>query len=235
MAQCGIGSRRKCEEYIREEKIRVNGRIITTPGFKVSQTDIVYFEKQRIIPVKEKIYIALYKPAGYLCSHTDQFKRPLAEELFKNIVKQRLFHVGRLDYLSSGLIFFTNDGEFAYHITHPSFEIQKEYIVKTRKKISESLLIKYQQGLRIENKTYLLKEFQYITPFKVKLTIAEGQNREIRRVFRYFNIPVKGIHRVRIGIVELSPLQPGEFRHLSRKEVTWFFQEKNDKTGKMSV
>lgn len=224
MAQCGIGSRRKCEEYIREEKVRVNGRIVNTPGFKVSRKDIVFFEEQRITPEREKIYIALHKPVRYLCSNTDKFKRPLANEFFKKRIKQRLFHAGRLDYLSSGLIFFTNDGDFAYHITHPSYKIEKEYIVKTGKRISESMLEKYRQGIIIENKAYLFKEFQYLTPYKTKLTLIEGKNREIRRIFRHFNIPIKGIHRIRIGIVEIKSLRPGQYRHLSHKEVDWFFQ-----------
>ena len=83
LAQCGIGSRRKCEEYILEGRVMVNGKIVNTPGFKVSQADVIHFEGERIFPEREKIYIALSKPARYLCSHTDRFNRPLANELFK--------------------------------------------------------------------------------------------------------------------------------------------------------
>lgn len=224
LAQCGIGSRRKCEEYILAGRVMVNGKIVNTPGFKVFYTDVIHFDGERIFPEREKIYIALSKPACYLCSNTDRFNRPLAKELFKNKIKQRVFHVGRLDYLSSGLIFYTNDGDFAYHITHPSFEIEKEYIVKTGKRIPESILDQYRQGLRIKDMKYSLKKSLLLTPYKAKLTLIEGKNREIRQVFHYFGIPVKGIHRIRIGIVKINSLKPGEFRHLSRKEVEWFFQ-----------
>ena len=224
MAGCGIGSRRKCEEYIKEKKVKVNGRIICTLGYKVARNDIVEYNNQRIMPCKEKIYIALNKPVRYICSNSDNLDRPLAKELFTSEIKQRLFHVGRLDFLSSGLIFFTNDGIFANHITHPSFEIEKEYMVAARKKISESILQKYRKGIRIDENLYTLKAFQHLTPYKVKLIIIEGKNREIRRVFEFFKIPVKSIHRIRIGVVRIKSLKPGQFRHLSPKEVNWFFR-----------
>jgi 23S rRNA pseudouridine2605 synthase len=224
MAHCGIGSRRKCEEYIRERKVMVNGSIVDTPGYKVSPGDTVLFEGEEIVPEKKKIYIVLHKPVDYLCSHSDPYHRPLAEDLFQHKIKERLFHVGRLDYRSSGLIFFTNDGDFAYRVIHPSFEIEKEYIVKTGKKIPVSVLEEYRRGLKRENIVYSLKDYSLLSPYKVKLTLVEGKNREIRRVFHFFNIPVKRIHRIRIGIVQCGSLLPGQFRYLSRKEVEWFSQ-----------
>lgn len=222
MAQCGIGSRRKCEEYIREAKVKVNGNVISIPGCKVSRTDNVEFNNQRIHLVEKKIYIALHKPILYLCSNKDTLNRSLAKEFFKDKIKERLFNVGRLDYLSSGLIFFTNDGDFTYRITHPSFEIEKEYLVKTRNKIFESKLNKYMHGIRINENVYTLKTYQLLTPYKVKLTIVEGKNKEIREVFKYFDLEIIRIHRIRIGIVQLKSLKPGHFRHLSQKEIEWF-------------
>jgi 23S rRNA pseudouridine2605 synthase len=222
MAQCGVGSRRKCEEYIQEKKVKVNNTLITTPGYKVSPGDIVEFEDQQIHPEEKKIYIALHKPVKYLCSSSDSFHRPLARDFFKEKIKERLFNVGRLDFLSSGLIFFTNDGDFAYRITHPSFEIEKEYLVKTGRRIDESALQRYKQGLEIDGETYILKSYSLMTPYKVKLILVQGKNREIRRVFNYFKIHVVKIHRIRIGIVKIGLLKPGDFRYLTTKEVQWF-------------
>ncbi|MBN2443418.1 MAG: rRNA pseudouridine synthase [Spirochaetales bacterium] len=223
MAHCGIGSRRKCEDYIKEKKVKVNGEIVTTLGFIISHNDIIEFENKRIKPKNEKIYIALNKPVHYLCSSSDKMNRPLAGDLFKAKITTRLFHVGRLDYLSSGLIFYTNDGDFAYKVTHPSFEIEKEYLVKTGNKIYESHLKKYEQGITIDEDVYTLKAFNLLSPYKVNLIIVEGKNREIRRVFKHLDMTVTKIHRIRIGMVQLGSLKPGQYRHLSQKEVDSFF------------
>ncbi|MEM9424918.1 MAG: pseudouridine synthase, partial [Spirochaetota bacterium] len=135
-------------------------------------------------------------------------------DLIQGVYKERLFHVGRLDKNSSGLIFFTNDGDFAQAVQHPSAVIEKEYEVKTRKNIPEFMLQHWMRGIRIAGVRYQLSRYRMLGPHRVRLVLTEGLNREIRRVFEHFHIPLKQVHRLRIGTVRLYGLAPGEFRHL---------------------
>lgn len=226
ISRCGYGSRRKCEEIILSNRIAVNGQIINTLGYKVNKHDIITVDGKRIIQQAKK-YIALNKPKGYLCSNKDNRQnKPLAIELISESIKERLFHVGRLDFLSSGLIFYTNDGEFANIISHPSYEIEKEYLVEATNKIPESVLIQYRNGVNIDNIAYRLKNYRLLASNKVLLTIIEGKNREIRKVFNHFSIIVKTIHRIRIGNVSIDNIKTGGFRHLLDEEIAWFFKKK---------
>ena len=106
LAKSGIGSRRKCEDFIAEGRVKVNGKAVLQPGTKVSPDDVILFDGRRVKPAKQNIYIALHKPSGYICSNQDQQGRPLAIDLINSAIKQRLYNVGRLDYMTSGLIFF---------------------------------------------------------------------------------------------------------------------------------
>jgi len=220
MARCGIGSRRHCETYIREGRVTVNG-VTAALGTKVTASDRVYLDKRCLRPETEKVYLAVNKPPGYLCANSDSRGRPLVLDLLQDVAV-RIFHVGRLDLRSSGLIFYTNDGTFAKIVSHPSSRIEKEYIVEAKDPIDEDLLGKYRRGLRISDEIYHLRKYQYKTPRKVVLTLIEGKNREIRRVFQHFGVNLKRIHRVRIGCVEVRGLPAGGYRMLSRKEISWF-------------
>jgi 23S rRNA pseudouridine2605 synthase len=220
MARCGIGSRRHCETYIREGRVTVNG-ITAALGTKVTASDRVYFNKRQLSPETQKVYVAVNKLPGYLCANSDSRGRPLVLDLLQEVTV-RIFHVGRLDFRSSGLIFYTNDGTFAKIVSHPSSRIEKEYIVEAKDPISEEVLAKYKRGLTIAGEHYHLRKYQYKTPRKVILTLIEGKNREIRRVFQHFRVNLKRIHRVRIGCVDVRGLPAGGYRMLSRKEITWF-------------
>jgi 23S rRNA pseudouridine2605 synthase len=221
MARCGIGSRRACETYIREGRVTVNGRIAEL-GSKVAPSDRVALDNRQLHPETEQVYLAINKPAGYLCSNSDSRGRPLLLDLLQDI-PQRIFHVGRLDFRSSGLIFYTNDGNFAKTVSHPSSRIEKEYQVETKNPFPEELLSKYKRGLTIAGESYRLRKYEYKTPRKVVLTLIEGKNREIRRVFEHFGYYPTKIHRVRIGCVRIRGIPAGGYRLLSRQEVAWFF------------
>ncbi|UCG00163.1 MAG: rRNA pseudouridine synthase [Spirochaetaceae bacterium] len=231
MARCGIGSRRHCESYIREGRVTVNG-VIAVLGTRVSPSDRVVLDKKPLHLEIQKVYLAVNKPAGYLCANSDSRGRPLLLDLLEDI-PQRIFHVGRLDFRSSGLIFYTNDGSFSKIVSHPSSSIEKEYLVETKQPISEATLQKYKRGLTIDGEGYQLRKYQYKTPRKVLLTLIEGKNREIRRVFEHFRADLSRIHRVRIGCVHVRGLPAGGYRLLSRKEVSWFFNrekgQRNDR------
>jgi 23S rRNA pseudouridine2605 synthase len=220
MARCGVGSRRACETYIREGRVTVNGRTAEL-GSKVGGADRVALDNRPLILERAQVYLAVNKPAGYLCSNSDSRGRPLVLDLLQGI-PQRIFHVGRLDFRSSGLIFYTNDGAFSKIASHPSSRIEKEYQVETKDPFPEEFLLRYKRGLKIQGESYRLKKYQYKTPRKIVLTLIEGKNREIRRVFEHFGFFPTRIHRVRIGCVHVRGIPSGGYRPLSQKEVSWF-------------
>ena len=223
LARCGLGSRRFCETLIVSGRVRVNG-VPAVLGSKVENNDQVTLDKKRVQPERQRIYLAIHKPRGYVCSNDDPRGRPLAGDLVKDSIPQRLFHVGRLDLNSSGLIFYTNDGDFSKLVSHPSSGIEKEYLVEAKVAIPEAMLKAYEAGIRIDGELLRLKKFIYKTPQKVLLTLEQGKNREIRRVFQHYEVDLKRIHRLRIGCVRLTNLPSGGFRFLSQKEVNWFMQ-----------
>jgi 23S rRNA pseudouridine2605 synthase len=225
LSRCGLGSRRKCEELIRNKRVSVNGTIVSEMGIKVGEDDKVLFDHKPVYQVKKKTYIVLNKPQKYLCSNSDSFGRDLAIDLINTESTTRLFHVGRLDYMSSGLIIYTNDGEFAQRVLHPSFEIEKEYVVLVKKRINEDFLKEFRKGIVVENVAYKLNQYQILTPYKIRLELNEGKNREIRKVFEHYRIEITKIHRVRIGSLSIKGLASGHYRSLTQKEILSFIKK----------
>ena len=221
LARAGVGSRRKCEEYIEAGRVRVNGQRIREQGVQVTAADIVTFDARPVKITSTNLYIALNKPKRYLCSNSDPQGRPLAIDLLRPRYRQRLFSIGRLDYLSTGLILFTNDGDFARDVSHPSSEIEKEYHVDLRYPVAEERLRAFRKGISIKGETYTIASYRYRNARSVALTLVEGKNREIRRVFDHWGIQIKRLKRVRIGIVTIDGLEVGQSRPLSAKEIQW--------------
>ena len=219
LARAGIASRRKCETFIAEGRVKVNGRVVITPGSKVTPEDEVIFDGRPVRDEKRKIYIALHKPSGFLCSDDDPDGRPLAKSLLDVVVKERIFHVGRLDYMTSGLIFFTNDGDFARALTHPSRKVEKEYIVTTKNEIPEELMSRFLEGITVEGVRYKASEAVLKGPRTAGIVLTEGKNRELRRVFLSVSVSIKKVHRVRIGPVHLKGIASGRFRNLRESEI----------------
>ena len=229
LSQCGLGSRRKCEELIRQGHVRINHRFITKMGEKVFPEDIVYYRGNRVSPTKKKIYIAFHKPRKVICSNYDPEGRSTINEYFRDFSSFRLFYAGRLDYMSSGLIFLTNDGSFSEKITHPSTEMEKEYIVEAGSDVDDKILSEMIKGINIEGEFYRINRYIRKSPYKIHVVLTEGKNREIRKLFTYFKIKVKKLHRIRIGNVKIGSLYPGSYRYLSKKEIDWFFKYKGEK------
>ncbi|MEM5947729.1 pseudouridine synthase [Spirochaetia bacterium 38H-sp] len=220
LAKAGLGSRRHCESLIEEGRVAVNGETVQQQGITVNpDSDTITLDGKKVRIEKNKIYIALHKPPGYMCSHRDDKGRPLIYQLVSPIIKERLFTVGRLDFLSSGLILLTNDGDFADKIMHPSGCIEKEYLVETKKPVEKTFLDKYKKGIYIKGIKYTLKRYKWYGPNKFALILEEGKNREIRNILHAWNIPVARLHRIRIGPVQLATLRPGEFRKLTEREI----------------
>jgi 23S rRNA pseudouridine2605 synthase len=217
-----VGSRRSCDTLIAHGRVTVNGAPITRLGTKIGPRDTVTVDGKPVKPSGGKIYLALHKPRGFLCANSDPQGRPLASELFASAISQRLFHVGRLDFLSTGLILYTNDGEFSKIVTHPSSEIEKEYLVEAARPIDEAMLKQYQKGIQVGEMRYRCKSYTPRGSRSVLITLTAGKNREIRTVFSSRNIRLKRVHRVRIGTLHLKGLPTGHFRRLTEREVRWF-------------
>jgi len=164
-----------------------------------------------------KIYLALNKPPGYICSSSDPQGRELALSLLP-AGKERLYSIGRLDYQSCGLIFFTNDGDFANRLGHPSSQMEKEYIVEATGVIPDETIEAFINGITIEDVFYKAKLAEKTGRKSMRIILVEGKNREIRRVFSHFRLHPSLLRRVRIGSVQLGNLQEGTSRALTEKE-----------------
>ena len=219
IAHCGVASRRAAEQIILDGRVSVNGKIVTELGTKVSNKDEVLVDGNKISLEQKKQYVLLNKPAGYVCSSVDEKGRDTAVDLLKDKYSERLYNIGRLDMYSKGMIFFTNDGDFAAKLSHPSSQLEKEYIVETSQDVPVEFTKAFEKGIRIENSFYKCKKCEILKPRKIKIVLIEGKNREIRRVLESQNIGTKSLVRVRIGCVNLDDLKPGECRDLTKKEI----------------
>lgn len=219
LAHCGVASRRASEQIILDQRVSVNGQIITELGTKVCQNDIICVDGKQIYLESTKRYVLLNKPAGFVCSSSDEKGRQVAADLLKEKYTERLYNVGRLDMYSKGMILFTNDGDFAAKLSHPSSQLEKEYIVETSQDVSEDFAKKFETGIRVENVFYKCVSCTILKPRKIKIVLIEGKNREIRTVLESQNIGTKSLVRVRIGNVLLNDLKPGESRDLTDLEV----------------
>jgi len=221
LARLGVASRRSAVELVKNGRIKVNGKVTCEPGARVIETDTISMDGRNLGTSQRHVYYVLHKPAKYLCSTTDEDgqHRSLALELIQPFVRERLFSVGRLDYMTSGLLLLTNDGDWARHLSHPSSVVEKEYLVQTKKEVPTELLEEFKSGIRIQGEKFQCQDYAITGPHSVRLILAEGKNREIRKVFQSRNITVKRVHRLRVGPITLRGLEAGRFRKLSEQEI----------------
>jgi len=219
LSHAGVASRRAAEEIIAGGRVSVNGVVITAQGSKVSEGDIVLLDGKPLQLESRKLYFVLNKPPGYICSSSDPQGRPLALSLLP-VTTERLYNVGRLDFLSCGLIFFTNDGGFASRLGHPSSELEKEYIVEATGQIPDAVIEAFNNGITIEGVHYKAKSAERTGRKTLRIILVEGKNREIRRVFSHFRLHPALLRRVRIGTVLLCELKEGSSRPLTKNEIS---------------
>ena len=224
LAKAGIASRRKCEEYILEGKVSVNGKTINTLGSQVEEGDLVCFDGKKVQLEEEKVYYLLNKPEGYITSVKDEKNRPVVTQLIKE-ENYRIFPVGRLDYNTSGLLLLTNDGELTHKLTHPRHEIRKTYIAKVQGLVTEKALKRLREGIKIEDyKTApaLVKKIKEgKTTTTLSITIHEGKNRQVRKMCQAVGHKVLKLKRISIGEIHLKDLEKGKYRKLSFEELNY--------------
>lgn len=226
MAECGVASRRKCEELIIQGKVKVNGKIVTELGTKINpnKDEVVFNEKTLKHEDDEKVYILLNKPIGYVTTVKDQFSRDTVLDLIKT--NKRVVPVGRLDMYTSGAIILTNDGEFVYKVTHPKHEIDKTYNVTVKGIVTKEDIENLQKGVVIdENYTTkeanarILKIDKEKDISRIEIKIHEGKNRQVRKMCEAINKKVLALHRSKIGNIDVKDLKIGDWRYLTIKEV----------------
>ena len=225
LAECGIASRRKCEEFITEGRVKVNG-VTVELGAKVNpEKDKVEFDDKEVRATKkEYTYILLNKPIGVVTTAEDQFERETVLDLVK--VKTRVVPVGRLDMYTSGALILTDDGDFIYKVTHPKHEIDKTYTVTLIGTVTDEDIEKLRAGVEIEGgyltkpaKARIMKIDEQKNISRVEITIHEGKNRQVRKMCEAIGKKVVALHRAKIGNLGVKDLKLGTWRYMTKKEV----------------
>ncbi|OCA98069.1 pseudouridine synthase [Clostridium beijerinckii] len=224
LANCGVASRRKCEELIILGKVKVNGVIVNEVGIKVDPLkDMIEYDGKEIKKKEDKVYIMLNKPEGYISSVKDEKGRDTILDIVK--VNERIYPIGRLDYDSSGLLLLTNDGEIYNKIIHPRVEIIKRYVAVVKGEITDKDKMKFEIGIDIGGYITAPAELKVISYDKgvstIEIGIHEGKNRQIRKMCAAIHHDVLSLKRISIGEIKLGYLKRGEYRKLNKEELDY--------------
>ena len=225
IANQGICSRRKAEEYITSGRIKVNGNVIMELGTKTDPNkDIIEVDGKKISNISgKKVYILLNKPIGYVTTTRDQFNRNTVLDLVN--IKEKVLPVGRLDMYTSGAIILSNDGDFIYKITHPKYEVEKTYNVTLKGQVTGEEIEQLRNGVQIENyvtgkaKVKILRIDKEKDLSRVEIIIHEGKNREVRKMCEAIGRKVLALHRTKIGNISVKDLRLGTWRYLKPNEI----------------
>lgn len=224
IAQAGIASRRKADELITNGNVKVNGAVMKELGYDVKDGDAVQVNGTQVKNNRKLVYVLVNKPLGMITSAKDEKDRATVMELVQDI-DERLFPVGRLDYNTTGALIMTNDGELTYRVTHPKHELEKTYRALVKGVVSEEKVRRLRSGVDIggyitkKAKVQIIKGGQNST--LVEVSIHEGKNRQVRKMFAAVGNPVQELERVAIGKIRLGHLRPGHYRKLTREEVEY--------------
>jgi len=222
LADAGIASRRASEEIICAGRVAVNGTIVSKLGTRIDGDHDKVELDGKLVRVRRKMYAALHKPKGVVCSRQDERGRPTIYDLLPR-EWSHLHSVGRLDYATEGLIFLTNDGDFSLHLTHPRYGIRKKYVATVEGRVAPATLAMFTLGLWHQGEKLKAEKVRLISVSKVQsiaeLELAEGKNREVRRLFESQGLTVKRLQRIQIGKIKLGELRPGKWRTLTETEI----------------
>lgn len=221
IAQNSFLSRRKADEAIESGKVLVNDMVCNSVGTKINpEKDIVTISSNRISSKNKKTEAYVFnKPYGVTCSHKRQKGEKIVKDFFENTGKTKLSICGRLDKNTSGLLILTNDGELANKIAHPSSNIQKEYIVETKEELDHARLKKLSETIILDGTSVTPVSVKKLKPFITTITILEGKNREVRRIFENANLTILKLQRVRIGGFKIGGMEPGTYKKLNEKQI----------------
>lgn len=224
IAHAGYASRRKADELVFNGNVKVNGLTCHEPGYDVKEGDVVEVNGSRIQGQEKLEYVLLNKPLGYITSVQDEHDRPVVTELV-NDVNARLFPVGRLDYNTSGLLIMTNDGDLAYRLTHPKHQVPKTYRARVAGVMSTARLAKLRKGVDIGGFVTSPAQVKVIRQGErsaiVEITIHEGKNRQVRKMFSAVGNKVQELERIAIGDIHLGRMKEGHYRKLTRAEIDY--------------
>ncbi|MCF7895118.1 MAG: pseudouridine synthase [Candidatus Omnitrophica bacterium] len=230
LAKSGVASRRKAEEIIKNEKVTINGQYVDKPYYQVDAADSVKINNKEIRPAKN-IYILLNKPKGVTATCFDKYAKTTVLDLIPN--KKRIYPIGRLDKNSTGLIILTNNGNFCYKITHPKFQIEKEYIIQLSTQFKKDDYKKAKAGVVDEGELLKVKKIRNVKnkswsklPPALKVTVGEGKKRHLRRLFKKLGYQVISLKRIRIGNLRLNDLDEGKCKLISFSEIKKIFKDK---------
>lgn len=224
IAQAGICSRRKADELIANGNVKINGAVLKEPGYEVTDGDKVEVNGTQISAKQKNEYVLINKPLGMVTTVSDDKERLTVMDVVVDI-DARLFPVGRLDYNTSGALIMTNDGEMAYRLTHPKHEVYKTYRARVAGILSNEKVARLRKGVDIGGfvtspaKVRIIKGTQHSTI--VEISIHEGKNRQVRKMFAAVGNPVQELERIAIGEIRLGHLKPGHYRKLTREEVEY--------------
>lgn len=218
LASCGLGSRRNCEELITAGRVSVNGQLIDSPALNVEPgADVILLDGNPVSP-QTKAYYLLNKPIGFTCSLADEHAERLITELVpENII---VWPVGRLDRDTSGLIILTNDGDLTQRMTHPSFEKSKTYVATLDKPLASSELQELAKGVELDDGRIKPDAIVELDGTSYEITVHEGRNRLVRRIFEHFGRKVIALNRTKLSFLEAGSLKLGKYRHLTSTEIT---------------
>ena len=223
LAQSGVASRRKCEELMLDGEVEVDGEVVTRLGTKVDpRTAVIRVSGLRLPPISDHVYLVLHKPRGVVSTMSDPEGRPTLEDFVADR-PERLFHVGRLDTDTSGLILLTNDGDFAHQMAHPSYEVDKTYVAEVEGEVTKETVASLLAGVELDDGPVRPTEVWVVASTRpksiVELVIHEGRNRIVRRLMDHLGHPVRKLSRTRFGPVKLGGLPSGELRELTNDEL----------------
>jgi len=229
LANAGVASRRKCEELILSGKVMVNDEVVTALGTKADPDIDVITVNGKTIGAEKKVYLVFNKPKGVITSASDPQGRKIVTDYLKGI-KERLYPVGRLDYDTEGLLILTNDGDFAHLLTHPKHHVSKTYLATVKGVPHGTELDKLKQGIMLEDGMTAPAEVEYHDldsegkQSTISITIHEGRNRQVRRMFDAISHPVLRLKRISFGDLFLGNLKRGVYRHLTKEEVEGLYK-----------
>ena len=228
MAAAGIGSRRACEKMIEEGRVSVNDEVVLEQGRRVDpESDVIRVDTLRINTAAGNVYLAMNKPRGYVTAMSDPEGRPTVGDLVADRV-ERLFHVGRLDADTEGLLLLTNDGELAHRLSHPSYEVPKTYLAEVLGPMARDVGKRLREGVQLEDGIVRVDSFKLIDSTSnkvlVELVLHEGRKHIVRRALAEVGHPVQQLVRTAVGPVQLGSQKPGKIRVLTRDELSGLFK-----------